>query len=158
MKLHFVLIAAIVINGCSNSDSTPKTSNFAPPTQKNVVTTSNPLIGKWVIDPEFIASHKDANKDGFLTGMAGTFWFEFNEDKSFRGSMTEGNYVYAEGVVNLLTTKMAGKALEQDGKAASVSMPGELSKDGKKLTLHPQQTDLLPASIQTGIVMARSKT
>ena len=150
--------AIIFLIGCSHSDSIPNTNGEPTHASVEKKVPANPLVGKWVIDPEFIASHKDANKDGFLTEMASTFWFEFNEDKSFRGAMAEGTYIYAEGVVNLLTTKMAGKALEQDGKPAAVPMPGELSKDGTKLVLHPQQTDLLPASIQTGILMSKSKS
>jgi hypothetical protein len=158
MKFNWISICVLVLAGCSHQDppSTSISANQPVPKVKEPAA-SNPLLGKWEIDPAFISSHKDANKEGFLTGLASTFWFKFNEDKTFQGAMTEGSYVYAEGVVNLLTTKMAGKAIEQDGKPAAVSMPGELSKDGTKLTLHPQQTDLLPASIQTGIVMSRSK-
>ncbi len=157
MKLKCAFFVAIALAGCSHTEPNPVKGPADPVDPKANPASSNPLVGKWVVDPEFISSHKDADKGGFLTGLAKTFWFEFNADKSFTAAATEGTYVYAEGVVNLLTTSMGGKRLEQDGKPAAVSMPGELSKDGTKLTLHPQQTELLPASIQTGIVLTKSK-
>lgn len=146
-------VKSSITYGPGGNDPEPEAKTETPAEKTPVA--SNPLAGKWVMDPAFIKSHKEADKDGFLTGMATTFWFEFKDDKTFRGAEAEGTYVYAEGVVNLITTKMGGKALEQDGKPAGVSMPGELSKDFKKLTLHPQMADQLPEALQTGIPMVK---
>lgn len=94
---------------------------------------------------------------GFMTGFASTFRYEFKEDNTFQGSMSEGTFKLDGDKLAVTTTKLAGQdvATLLKGKGMPV-MTGELSSDGESLTLHPPSSPGLPAELQS-IKMVKDK-
>lgn len=89
-----------------------------------------------------------------MKGFASTFWYEFKASGKFGSSMSEGTYALTGTSIAITTTKAAG----QDLHATESQMTGELSADGKKLTLHPKASSmlsLLPDALQHGIPMVK---
>lgn len=114
------------------------------------------IVGKWKVDPEFVKAKENADTKAFLTGFTSTFWYEFKEDKTFKGAMTEGTWSVSGDKLTISTTTMMGQSVEKFNKTKGpVIMTGELSNGGKTLTLHPPTVSMLPESLHAGIQMAK---
>lgn len=103
-----------------------------------------------MVSEDFKKKHADIKPEGFMLGFATSFWYDLKADKSFEGSMSSGTYTVSGKTVAIKTTKLMGKD------APGVEMTGDLSADGKILTLHPPGQGILPAELAGGIEMSKS--
>lgn len=116
---------------------------------------SSSVVGKWKVDPDFQKANANMKPEGFMTGFAGTFWYDLKADNTFQGSMSEGTYKVDGDNITITTTKLMGQSLP-GGKG--VDMKGEFSNGGKTLTLHAPQNGMLPTELQSGIKMAKESS
>ncbi|AIE85075.1 hypothetical protein [Fimbriimonas ginsengisoli] len=114
------------------------------------------VVGKWKVDPQLVSSPPAGVKPDFMTGFASTFTYEFKDDKTFKGSMSEGTYTVDGTNVAITTTKLAGQDLPAQARAKP-QMTGQLSEDGNTLTLNLPKSGILPASLSS-VKMVRDKS
>ena len=159
MKATFFLapILAIAVYGCGSSPSVSTSTTGGSNKSSSGEAGSTGIVGKWKVDPEFEKANSGIKPEGFMTGFASTFWYDLKADKTFEGSMSSGTYTVSGNTVTITTTKMMGKDIsETTGKPGGVDMKGDLTNDGKTLTLHPPENPMMPAELKSGIKMAKS--
>jgi hypothetical protein len=119
------------------------------------------VVGKWKVDPDFVKAHQNDPPEGYLIGFSSTFKYELKSDNTFTGSMSGGTYTVDGNNLVMTTTQLLGKDISAQVKSAGSQalMTGELSDDGKTLTLHVPDASksMLPASLQSGVKMVRDE-
>jgi len=95
------------------------------------------IVGKWKMDTSSMPGAKNDLAAGMAKGLSSMFSFEFKADNTYSGAMMEGTYTVSGNTVTLMTTKVMGMDVSKMGaKSNTAPQTGELSADGKTLTIH----------------------
>jgi len=109
------------------------------------------IVGKWMLDPAFVKKNSSGPEDNYWKGAQHDQRYEFFADHTFKGPLSAGNYTINGGHVELFTTMVRGAKVG----TKEAQTTGDVSRDGKLLTLHTLDDSGLPAAFKDGQPMVR---